>query len=237
MMAVDAGILFVTATGRSFGKVGIVNDFLEKDMPFAVFNGASIIMGKSQKLLSCKYLGISSAREVFEIGLSRGIPQMVWAKNNLFTSIACDYTKEYIRLAEKELVLISDLDQFDDESIHKILWINPTEKTKSLHHELGEHFGDKLNCHPSSPIYLEFVSPTASKGNAIAEIGNIYGIDKSEMIAIGDNYNDISMLQYAGLGIAMGNAPNDIKDLCDHVTCSNDDSGVADVIEKFILRT
>jgi len=67
------------------------------------------------------------------------------------------------------------------------------------------------------------------------EIGKIFGIDKSEMIAFGDGYNDISMLEYAGLGVAMENAPDDVKAVCGHVTLSNNNDGVAVVIEKHIL--
>jgi hypothetical protein len=69
----------------------------------------------------------------------------------------------------------------------------------------------------------------------MAEVGRLYGIDRSEMVAVGDGYNDISMLSYAGLGVAMGNAPDDIKAVCGAVTLSNNDDGVADVIERYVL--
>jgi hypothetical protein len=83
--------------------------------------------------------------------------------------------------------------------------------------------------------FLEFISNTAGKGTALEEIGKIFNIDKSEMIAVGDSYNDVCMLKYAGFGVAVENAPDDIKELCDYVTLSNNDNGVAAVIEKYIL--
>jgi hydroxymethylpyrimidine pyrophosphatase-like HAD family hydrolase len=67
-------------------------------------------------------------------------------------------------------------------------------------------------------------------------LGELYGIDRSEMIAVGDGYNDLSMLEYAGLGAAMGNAPQDVKNKADIVVPSNDDNGVAYLIEKYILQ-
>ena len=62
-----------------------------------------------------------------------------------------------------------------------------------------------------------------------------FDIQKPEIIAIGDNYNDMGMLEFAGLGIAMGNAPDLVKQCADDITLSNDEDGVADAIKKYIL--
>jgi hydroxymethylpyrimidine pyrophosphatase-like HAD family hydrolase len=75
-----------------------------------------------------------------------------------------------------------------------------------------------------------------SKGNAVARLAEIYDVDKSEIITIGDNENDLSMIEYAGLGVAMGNAVQLLKDSADYITTDYMDDGVAHVIEKFILE-
>ena len=61
-------------------------------------------------------------------------------------------------------------------------------------------------------------------------------IDKDDVIAVGDGFNDLSMIEYAGLGVAMDNAPGEVKSRANFVTSSNDEDGVAKVIEKFILE-
>lgn len=66
-------------------------------------------------------------------------------------------------------------------------------------------------------------------------LGRHFGIKQNEMIAIGDGYNDLSMIEYAGLGVAMDNAPDEIKQRADFVTLSNNEDGVAHVIRKFVL--
>jgi hydroxymethylpyrimidine pyrophosphatase-like HAD family hydrolase len=68
------------------------------------------------------------------------------------------------------------------------------------------------------------------------KLGEYYGIKQSEMIAVGDGYNDLSMIEYAGLGVAMGNSVEEIKKRSDFVTLSNDEDGVAHVINKFVLN-
>ncbi|NLH96856.1 MAG: HAD hydrolase family protein, partial [Clostridiaceae bacterium] len=67
-------------------------------------------------------------------------------------------------------------------------------------------------------------------------IGRRLGIRREGMIAIGDGYNDLSMIEYAGLGVAMGNAPAGVREKADYVTASNDENGVAKVIYRCVLK-
>jgi hydroxymethylpyrimidine pyrophosphatase-like HAD family hydrolase len=79
------------------------------------------------------------------------------------------------------------------------------------------------------------VDKTVSKGLALEQIGKLYGIPKEQMIALGDGLIDVSMVDYAGLGIAMENAVDEVKAVADYITASNDEDGVALAIEKFVL--
>ncbi|MEO7767349.1 MAG: Cof-type HAD-IIB family hydrolase, partial [Ferruginibacter sp.] len=94
-------------------------------------------------------------------------------------------------------------------------------------------YPEKLNVYQSQPGYLEIMDRRASKSNAIAFLLKKYGIDKDEIIAIGDNFNDKGMIEFAGIGVAMGNAPNEIKMIADYVTDTNDHDGVAMALNHF----
>lgn len=83
--------------------------------------------------------------------------------------------------------------------------------------------------------FIEIVPPEVSKSTALAFLGDRYGIRPSEMVAVGDNFNDLDMIEFAGLGVAMENAPDEVKAAADFVARSNHDDGVAQVIEEFIL--
>jgi len=238
--AIDAGAIFVTATGRAFQNTKIVGDLLDKDMPFIVFNGAAAFMGKSEKLLFERFLDYDLAKEAFIYGQKIEIPQIVWAGPRLLASGEYKETLRYQTLSRGlEMTVINDLAEIIDEvkGISKVLWIDDPVRIKKLAPKMREHFKGRLKCVSSMAHYLEFVSNDAGKGTALADIGKLFGIDKSEMIAIGDGNNDIGMITYAGLGVAVENAPDDVRAAADYITLSNNENGVAHVIEKFILST
>ena len=231
---VETGVLFVVATGRAMQGVRIVDELFDADLPFIVFNGAAAVMGKSGEVLFDKFLDAGLAKEVYETGIGLGIPIALWTKKTLWLSSLQEATSRYRKYYDMDTKIIESIDELSGEGIYKVLWFETPENIKRLQHEMNGHFGGRLNCHASLPHLLEFVSPDADKGSALAEIGRLYGIGAGEMLAVGDSYNDISMLKYAGLGIAMENAPDDVKAVCKRVTLSNDDDGVAAVIYKYL---
>jgi len=100
---------------------------------------------------------------------------------------------------------------------------------------LPQTFRDKYTTVKSSPFYFEILNKEASKGAAVANLAQHLGIKQEEIMAIGDNENDLSMIEYAGLGVAMGNAVPLIKEAANVVTATNDEHGVAEAIKKFVL--
>jgi len=238
LRAVDAGVIFVVATGRPLRGTELVNNLFEIDLPFIVFNGAAAYMGKSKKLLFESFLDYELAKEAFDIGQRLGLGQVVWTDTRLRANRICPHTLRYQAFyPDLEVPVISDFSEIGDDAscVSKVLWVTDPERIGPLQAEMSAHFGDKLNCFSSLPFLLEFVSPVASKGTALAEIGRLLDIGSHEMIAFGDAYNDVSMFEYVGFSVAVANAPDDIKQACDHVTPSNDDDGVAIAIERFVL--
>jgi Cof subfamily protein (haloacid dehalogenase superfamily) len=94
-------------------------------------------------------------------------------------------------------------------------------------------YNGRLNIYPSKATYLEVMDASGSKVNAVRFISERLGFEKGEIITMGDNYNDIEMIRYAGMGVAMGNAPDDIKAAADYVTDTNNNDGVRKAMEKF----
>jgi Cof subfamily protein (haloacid dehalogenase superfamily) len=94
-------------------------------------------------------------------------------------------------------------------------------------------YDGQLNIYPSKATYLEVMDKTGSKSNAVKFVSERMGLAPEEIIAMGDNYNDIEMIRFAGMGVAMGNAPDDIKSYAKYVTDTNNDDGVRKALEKF----
>lgn len=115
----------------------------------------------------------------------------------------------------------------------KCLAVGKPELLVWLEEELKKEIGDRINIYRSEPFYLELVPKGIDKAASISRLLQHIGLNREEVIAIGDGYNDLSMIQYAGLGVAMCNAQEAVKDEADAITeKSNDEDGVAD----FLLR-
>ncbi|WP_314062670.1 Cof-type HAD-IIB family hydrolase [uncultured Vagococcus sp.] len=97
-------------------------------------------------------------------------------------------------------------------------------------------FHERYNIVRSGERLFEFLNKHVTKANGLVKLGQILGIDASEMMALGDEENDLSMIEYAGLGVAMANGSAAIKEMAQHITDSNEEDGVAKAVEKFVLN-
>jgi len=143
----------------------------------------------------------------------------------------------YSRLAGVKPHIIEDLiASLDQNEAMKIMAITDNEKVLlEMEAELRSRYSQRLYITRSKPFFLEIMSREASKANALQVVAEHYGIDRKEIMAIGDSYNDIDMIEWAGLGVAMGNAFKPVKEAADYVTVSNDEAGVAEAIRRFVL--
>lgn len=116
---------------------------------------------------------------------------------------------------------------------NKVLCMGEAEDIRKLYNQLLEMKTDIVFYH-SKPTYLEIMNKDVSKSLAIKQLAEKYVVKQSEIIAIGDNFNDIDMIKYAGLGVAMGNAPLEVKQAADVITSTNDNDGIVQVIEKYL---
>ena len=235
--AVKKDIIFTLSTGRPVHGIKFLSELLNfnKDFPVITYNGAMVVMSKSGKVLYDQKLKEKYVNEIESLCKENGTHMIIWSDNNLYMTEENAYTMDYQKILNTGYTIVENFREIARGGITKAIWIDETEKIKKLQGKIQEHFGGTLNCHTSRPYLLEFVDKNASKAVGMEKIGEYYNIDKSEMIAAGDGYNDISMIKYAGLGVVMGNAPNDIKEIADFVTLTNDEDGLAYVINKFVL--
>jgi Cof subfamily protein (haloacid dehalogenase superfamily) len=116
---------------------------------------------------------------------------------------------------------------------NKILIAGNADLINGIEKRLIDQHGDKLNMSKSKTTYLEVMSLASSKTKAIQFLLDRYGIKQNEIIAIGDNFNDKEMIEFAGIGVAMGNAPDAIKKVADYITTTNNEDGVAKALDHF----
>lgn len=108
------------------------------------------------------------------------------------------------------------------------------EKIAKAQDVMRQTFGEQLNIFRSEPFFLEIVPPSIDKAYSLGKLLEYLGEKKEQMICCGDGFNDKSMIAFAGLGVAMANAQPEVKEVADYITTSNDEDGVALVIDRFM---
>ena len=143
----------------------------------------------------------------------------------------------YMRLARVEATVVPDLAAFlQDNPSTKLVLVNLDEnKTNRLVEELSAHFGARLGITKSHPYYTEAIHPEVDKGRAVTQLAEVLGVSLEQVMGIGDNLNDLSLVETAGFGVAMGNGDPRVKAAADYVTTSFEDDGVAVAIETHVL--
>lgn len=232
--AINKGIVFTICSGRPVQGVKIITDLLEVDIPVITYNGAMVI-ADGKVIYSCT-MREEDVLQIERLGKEWGTTIVIWAGNQLYVNELNKRTEKYAQLSGVKPQVYSDIKELISIGVSKVLWNDEIERINVFERRLNGLLSPSVNFHTSQPIYLEFVDQKVSKAIALEKTGEFYSIRREEMIAIGDGFNDLPMIEYAGLGVAMGNAPEEVKDAADYITRSNDEDGVAKVIDLFVLN-
>ena len=108
---------------------------------------------------------------------------------------------------------------------------------EQVEQELNALYGDKVTVFRSEPFFVEIMPKNVHKATSLEKLLKYLDMDVKDLIACGDGFNDLTMIEYAGVGVAMGNAQQIVKDHADYITLTNDEDGLVPVIEKFILNS
>lgn len=119
--------------------------------------------------------------------------------------------------------------------IYKVMCIDLAENIARLRPLVPVYIKERFQYIENSPFYLEFLHPNAGKVRGIQKVMDLLCVEQSDVIAFGDAGNDIDMIRFAGLGIAMGNASDDLKAVADFITATNEEDGVAKFLENFVF--
>lgn len=234
------GVKVVLASGRPLS--GITRylaelDLLKSDDYALSFNGGIVVNNKTEEIVTSTLLKGSDLKKIYEISKELDINIHAFSlKEGLITPKMSQYTKYECDMNGIDFT-IKDFNEIkDEEDIVKVMMIDPQEKLDEAIKKLPKYLYDKYSVFKSAPYFLEFTNKEVDKGKGLKKLGEYLGIKQEEMIACGDAGNDISMIKYAGLGVAMKNATDDVKEVSDYITLSNDEDGIAHIVNKFILN-
>lgn len=233
---IATGGRFVLSTGRMFASIKQEAQDLGLSGEVIAYQGALIKDLDTDKVLRSVEIAPELAIEYIEFLNRYSSIIQLYMDDRLFIEKNNSYTEKYSALCKIHATAVGNLSKFILESglpINKVYcYINPADCAE-FREKVNTQYGDRLLINSSKPWNVEAVNIKTSKGIALKYLCDMYGIDRSELIAFGDNLNDLEMLTFAGLGVAVGNAVPELKAKADYITLPCDEDGVARAIEKF----
>lgn len=242
--ACEAGVKVVVCTGRIFTSAKAYAKIVGSEAPIIASNGAYIRDKDKENAVYEKNLDKEILLKIVKLAKENDFFPHIYTTNTIYTEKLIFSSKNYATwnesLSEKDRVIIEiveNLEEYIHESKHNyikaVVMCDDIEKLKWLRNEILKE--TEVAIMSSVPNNIEITAFGTSKGEGVKILADFYGIKREEVICIGDNENDISMIEYAGLGVAMENSPEDVKNVAKYITDTNENDGVAKVIEKFIL--
>lgn len=228
----------VIATGRPLigikrylEELGMVED---EDYVIA-FNGSLVQTAKSGRVIFKKTLSWQDYQDLYVVSSELGVHIQALSEHHVMTPVANPYTdvEANINLIETEVIPVAEVSK--DMTIVKVMFVDEPEKLDVAISNLPQWVKDKYTIVRSSGIFLEFLDKSVNKGTGVSALAKEIGLSPEQVICVGDAGNDIDMIHYAGLGVAMENAFEEVKAIANYITKSNEEDGVAHVIEKFML--
>lgn len=237
--AQDKGIQIILASGRPvIGVKGIADtlDLWKQGGYILAYNGGQIIDCKSGK---------DMVKQIIPLEYVHGICNVI-NKYNVFpltyddTGVICENdTDKYVQKEAYNNSIkvrkVESLEQEVSEPVVKFMVVGEPEELNKAYGYLRNIFDGILNVFFSEPYFLEITPLGIEKASALEKLTSLLYMTKDNLMACGDGLNDIPMLQFAGLSVAMENAYDDTKKYADFISKSNEENGVAFAIKKYIL--
>lgn len=245
------GIKVILASGRPTPGMLKYVDELEMTQHQGMivsYNGAHVLDVSTKEELFSQPLSIETAKNILEHLKQFDVKPMIakdeymyvnnvfdgmldlGSSDGLFNIIEYESRGGNFKLCEKE-----DLAAFVDFPLHKILVAAQPEYLQANWQKILAPFEQRVSGMFSAPMYFEFTDQGIDKANALAQTLKPLGIHEEHIISFGDGHNDLSLINYAGMGVAMGNAVEDLKQAADKITTTNNEDGIAKALAELLL--
>jgi Cof subfamily protein (haloacid dehalogenase superfamily) len=240
----DAGIPLILASSRMPGamrhlqeQLGILNQ------PMICFNGGYVMVDQGESsstvILNSVTIPLSICSTIGELVAGTSIHVSLFTEDQWFAPVIDEWTQREQTITKVNAIILSHasvMSQWKTAGLgaHKVMCMGEERQIADLYSKLYHRFFEDLHVYRSRPTYLEIAPKTVSKATALKLLmKERFNTDLSQVMAFGDNYNDVDMIRDAGLGIAVGNAIQEVKDVAKEITLTSKEDGVAIAIEKY----
>lgn len=233
--AVDAGMTLVIATGQTLNVLRVVCAELPLKGPQIIYNGAVIADMHTGQPVYERLVPDERILPTLDLLRQFDLHKVYHTHEHVYVDSETPNARNWYRPPVPPAIEVPDVVSIYPQPCVKLVGVGEPATLREKREALERLLAKQLYVTQASSDLLEFLHPEVSKGHALMTLTRMLDIEPTEVIAIGDNHNDIGMLQFAGLGIAMGNAHDEVKNVADHVTRRNSEEGVAVALEELVL--
>lgn len=237
--AQQQGTMVVLASGRpTYAMHGLAQELcLAQYGGYLIsFNGARITECAGGKTLYSADIPNALLCELYDFAAANGAYLQTYSDDSILASENNEYTEIEHEITGMKIIECRNFKQEVTQDVVKAIMLQRPERLQELEKQLRPLVADRLYMTFSKPFFLEFMNPGVDKGKSLGVLAGKLGVPMAQVIAVGDSYNDLTMLDAAGLGVAMGNAVEAVKQAADYQTDDNEHDGVARVVERFFLH-
>lgn len=218
----DYNVQLILSSGRPYEGVKNYNKLLKNNNYSIIFNGASIV-DNSGKVIYKQTVEENDAKTIIKLSEKYDVCVHVYDNGKYIVSKEDFPIKSYVQ-KEQTIKPIIGLENIETYKFDKILILGERAVLNELYKEILKN--TDVHSSFSGELSLEITSKIGNKGNSLKWICDNKGISSDNIVAFGDNFNDIEMIEYAGIGVAMSNAEEELKQKADYITLSNEENGV-----------
>lgn len=200
------------------------------------FNGGKIINAVNGEVIFSVNFPLKYVNSVYDIIKESNITAMTYEDVHIIANGKVnEYTYVEPKILNMDFVTVDDFPSYVNFDINKILLAGEPKEIDKYKEIMNEKFKGYLDVFKSAPFFLEIMPLGVNKGASLSIMLKKLGYSQSQLIACGDSYNDMTMIGYAGLGVCMENGEKEVKKIADVIADSNDDDGVAKIVEQYML--
>ncbi|RQW63651.1 sugar-phosphatase [Vibrio viridaestus] len=233
------GVKVILASGRPIAGMRKQLDALNinSDDDYVIhFNGSVVETAGTGKVIHSEILTGADAKLVAELAKQLNVNTHAFSQSlGLITPKESKYTTVESTINNIELHEMDFGSLSDDHTIIKAMIVDEPQQLDEAIAQLPPELYEKYTIVKSADYFLEFLNPKSNKGLAVKKLAEALNIPQEQVMCIGDAGNDKHMVAYAGMGVAMGNAMEETKAVANYITGTNDENGVAQAINKFVL--
>ncbi len=235
------GLKVVIASGRpTCGIIPLARELeFEKYGSYILsYNGGMITNCGTGEVIFSRSLPNGVLKDAYNFAKEFGAEIITYQGNDIISEIDSNkYMNVESKINSMNINNVGNMLDYVNFDVPKCLLLGDGERMGELEPILRERLGESANVFRSEPFFLEVMPAKVDKAQSLARLLEALGLTKEEMIACGDGFNDLTMIEFAGLGVAMENAQDKVKEAADFITLSNNNDGIAYVIYKFMLTT